>query len=69
MLFIGTKKYPSESHFSFLLSEHGGSSNAYTGSGKIKITKLKKAKKLKIFNQKRIQIIILILQMNILKKD
>lgn len=31
MLFLGTKKYPSESHYGKFLSEHGGSKNAATG--------------------------------------
>lgn len=32
MLFLGTKKYPDENEFSTYLSDHGGSSNAYTDS-------------------------------------
>ncbi|CAG0887165.1 unnamed protein product [Cyprideis torosa] len=32
MLFLGTKKYPLENDYSKFLSEHGGSSNAYTTS-------------------------------------
>ena len=32
MSFLGTKKYPNEDEFSTFLSEHGGSSNAYTDS-------------------------------------
>lgn len=31
MLFLGTKKYPKESEFDRYLSEHGGTSNAFTG--------------------------------------
>lgn len=31
MLFLGTEKYPSENSFTQFLSEHGGSSNAFTG--------------------------------------
>ncbi|KPJ02224.1 Insulin-degrading enzyme [Papilio xuthus] len=30
MLFLGTKKYPQENEYNKFLSEHGGSSNAYT---------------------------------------
>lgn len=30
MLFLGTKKYPKESEFQSFISEHGGSSNAFT---------------------------------------
>ncbi|CAB3381398.1 Hypothetical predicted protein, partial [Cloeon dipterum] len=30
MLFLGTKKYPSENEYSKFLTEHGGSSNAFT---------------------------------------
>jgi hypothetical protein len=32
LLFMGTEKYPNEAEYSMFLSEHGGSSNAYTGS-------------------------------------
>lgn len=32
MLFMGTKKYPCENEYSKYLSEHGGSSNAYTAA-------------------------------------
>ncbi|ESO09969.1 hypothetical protein HELRODRAFT_109371 [Helobdella robusta] len=32
MLFLGTKKYPEENNYNKFLSEHGGSSNAYTSS-------------------------------------
>lgn len=32
MLFLGTEKYPIENAYSQYLSEHGGHSNAYTGS-------------------------------------
>ena len=31
MLFLGTEKYPDESHYSKFLSSHGGSKNAATG--------------------------------------
>ena len=34
MLFLGTEKYPDENVYSKFLSEHGGSSNAYT-TGKV----------------------------------
>jgi insulysin len=30
MLFLGSKKYPSENEYERYLSEHGGGSNAYT---------------------------------------
>lgn len=30
MLFLGTKKYPKENEYSQFLSEHAGSSNAFT---------------------------------------
>ena len=30
MLFLGTEKYPEEGSYQAFLSEHGGSSNAYT---------------------------------------
>ena len=30
MLFMGSKKYPGENHYSVFLQDHGGSSNAYT---------------------------------------
>ena len=30
MLFLGTGKYPQESEYSQYLTEHGGSSNAFT---------------------------------------
>ena len=30
MLFLGTEKYPVENDYSKFLSDHGGSSNAYT---------------------------------------
>ena len=32
LLFMGTEKYPNEAEYSMFLSEHGGSSNAYTDS-------------------------------------
>lgn len=32
MLFLGTKKYPIESDYDHFLAEHGGTSNAFTGS-------------------------------------
>ncbi|ESO95121.1 hypothetical protein LOTGIDRAFT_232210 [Lottia gigantea] len=32
MLFLGTKKYPEENEYNKFLSEHGGSSNAFTSS-------------------------------------
>lgn len=32
MLFLGTEQFPSENEYSSFLSEHGGSSNAYTAS-------------------------------------
>ncbi|XP_046548482.1 insulin-degrading enzyme-like [Haliotis rubra] len=32
MLFLGTEKYPDENEYSKFLSEHGGSSNAYTST-------------------------------------
>lgn len=32
MLFMGTQKYPSENEYNKYLSEHGGSSNAYTAA-------------------------------------
>ncbi|MPC88190.1 Insulin-degrading enzyme [Portunus trituberculatus] len=32
MLFMGTKKYPCENEYNKYLSEHGGSSNAYTAA-------------------------------------
>ncbi|CAG0881776.1 unnamed protein product [Darwinula stevensoni] len=32
MLFLGTKKYPTENSYSKFLSEHGGSSNAFTSA-------------------------------------
>ncbi len=32
MLFLGTEKYPDENEYSKFLSQHGGSSNAYTSS-------------------------------------
>ncbi|XP_077991993.1 insulin-degrading enzyme-like isoform X2 [Glandiceps talaboti] len=32
MLFLGTKKYPSENEYTQFLSEHGGFSNAFTGA-------------------------------------
>ncbi len=32
MLFLGTKKYPSESEYSRYIAEHGGSTNAFTSS-------------------------------------
>lgn len=31
MLFLGTKKYPSENHYSKFIQQHGGSKNAATG--------------------------------------
>ena len=31
MLFLGTEKYPDESHYSKFLTSHGGSKNAATG--------------------------------------
>ena len=30
MLFLGTRKYPQESEYTQFLTEHGGSSNAFT---------------------------------------
>lgn len=30
LLFMGTEKYPDEAEYSAYLSDHGGSSNAYT---------------------------------------
>jgi insulysin len=30
MLFLGTKKYPTEGSYAAYLGEHGGGSNAYT---------------------------------------
>lgn len=32
LLFMGTEKYPDEAEYNVFLSEHGGSSNAYTDS-------------------------------------
>lgn len=32
MLFMGTEKYPCENEYNKYLSEHGGSSNAYTAA-------------------------------------
>lgn len=32
MLFMGTQKYPCENEYNKYLSEHGGSSNAYTAA-------------------------------------
>ena len=31
MLFLGTKKYPSENHYSKFIQKHGGMKNAATG--------------------------------------